>query len=205
LRLLKAAPGRVVPGFRAYRESGDFYRWDENPDLLPYSKTRLATGRYKALGEVHLYLPKNLNTPEMDEYLGLAVEQGLIVHPHSDASVVEALFRKKPNLKILWAHAGFSEPPEVVGRLLDRYPNLWAELSYRAVHIMPDDDLDPGWKALLIRHADRFTIGSDTWEVDRWHDFHNLVSEHREWLGLLPPEVARKIAHENAEALFANQ
>ena len=106
----------------------------------------------------------------MVEYLNIAVEQGLILHPHSDAAVVEALFKKRPELKILWAHAGFYEPAPVVARMLDQYPNLWAELSYRAAHIMPDDDLDPDWKALLIRHAGRFTIGSATWQVDRWHE-----------------------------------
>ena len=198
MKLFKIAPQRIVPGFRPYRNSNDLARWYETPDLLPYTKARLASGHHKVFGEVHLFLPGNLDTPEMAEYLKLAVDRGLILHPHS----VEALFKKRPNLKILWAHAGFSEPPEVVGRLLDQYPNLWAELSYRAHHIFPDDDLDPQWKDLLIRHADRFTIGSDTWEVDRWHDYRNLIGEHRKWLGLLPADVAEKIAYRNAEALF---
>ena len=204
MTLFEFAPDRVVPGFRPYRTLSDMSRWYENPDLLEYAKARLASGRHKALGEVHLYLPKNLETPEMAEYLDMAVAHGLILQPHSDAAVIEALFKKRPGLKILWAHAGFSEPAPVVARMLDRYPNLWAELSYRAVHIMPYDDLDPDWKDLLIRHAGRFTIGSDTWEVDRWHAYQGLIDEHREWLGKLPPEVAGKIAYRNAEALFGD-
>ncbi len=205
MKLLEFAPDRVVPGFRPYRDRRDMSDWYENQDLVTYTKTRLASGLHKALGEFHLYLTKNVETPEMAEFLDMAIEGGLILQPHSDAEVVEALFKKRPELKILWAHAGFSEPAPVVARMLDRYPNLWAELSYRAVHILPDDTLDPEWKALLIRHANRFTIGSDTWEVDRWHGYQGLIYEHREWLGKLPPDVARKIAYRNAEAMFGNQ
>ena len=202
MKLFEFAPERVVPGFRPYRERGDMSDWYENRDLVSYTKTRLASGHHKAFGEFHLYLPKNVETPEMAEYLDIAIKGGLILQPHSDADVVEALFKKRPQLKILWAHAGFSEPTPVVARMLDRYPNLWAELSYRAVHILPDDTLDPEWKALLIRHAGRFTIGSDTWEVDRWHGYQGLIDEHREWLRLLPADVAGKIAYGNAEILF---
>ncbi|NQV85011.1 MAG: amidohydrolase family protein [Rhodospirillales bacterium] len=205
MKLFDIAPGRVVPALRPYRTRADMARWYETPDVLAYSKDRLAAGRHKALGEIHLYMAKNLETPEMAEYLDMAVARGLIVQPHTDALVVEALFKKRPKLKILWAHAGFSEPALVVARMLDQYPNLWAELSYRAGHIQPDDDLDPEWKALLIRHAGRFTIGSDTWEVDRWHGYQGLINEHREWLRLLPPDVAEKIAFRNAEGLFPQQ
>ncbi len=201
-RLQDAAPDRIVGAFRPYRESNDLGRWYEKPDLVPYSEKRLARGRHRVFGEVHLYRPQNLETPEMAHYLALIAGQGLYLQPHSDAEVIRALFKKVPGIKVLWAHAGFSEPPEVVGRLLDRYPNLWTELSYRAQNIMPGDRLDPEWRALLIRHADRFMIGTDTWTVDRWHEYRGLVGEHRAWLGKLPPDAAEKIAHKNAERLF---
>ena len=202
MKLFNLSPERIVPGFRPYRTSADMARWYKNPDLLAYSKVRLAARRYKAFGEVILFMPENLDTPEMAEYLNIAAEQGLILHPHADAAVVEALFAKRPELKILWAHAGFSEPAPVVARMLDRYPNLWAELSYRADDIMAGADLDPEWRDLLIRHAGRFTIGSDTWQTDRWRVYQSLIEEHREWLGKLPPDVAAKIAHRNAESLL---
>ncbi len=202
MKLLDAAPKRVVPAFRPYRESADLGTWFENTDLLAYSEARLAKGRYRAFGEVHLYSLDNLDAPEMEEYLELIAGKGLFLQPHTGAAVVEALFRKRPGLKILWAHAGFSEPASVVRRLLDKYPNLWTELSYRAGAVMPGDALDAEWKALLIRHADRFMIGTDTWAVDRWHNYQGLIGEHREWLKLLPPDVAEKIAYKNAGRLF---
>ncbi len=201
-KLLRHAPKRIVPAFRPYRVSADLGHWYEMPDLLAYSEARLAQGRHRAFGEVHLYSPDNLDAPEMEAYLELIAGKGLYFQPHADAAVVEALFLKRPDLKILWAHAGFFESASVVGRMLDQYPALWAELSYRAVAVMPGDALDAEWKALLIRHADRFMIGTDTWTVDRWHEYRGLIGEHREWLKLLPPDVAEKIAYGNAERLF---
>lgn len=201
-KLLKASPKVIVGGFRPYRKSGDLSRWYENPDLVPYSEKILAQGRHRSFGEVHIYSPENLETPEMAGYLKLIADKGLYLQPHSDAAVVQALFAKAPNLKIIWAHAGFSEPPSVIGPLMDRYPNLWADLSYRAGEITGDGGIDAEWRKLLIRHADRFMIGSDTWTVDRWQEYQGLIGEHREWLKNLPAETAEKIAHKNAAKLF---
>lgn len=201
-RLLKAAPERIVGGFRPYRKSGDLSRWYQDPELVPYVESRLAQNRHRSFGEIHLYSAENLETPEMARYLKLIVGQGLYIQPHADAAVVRALFTKDPNLKIIWAHAGFSEPPSVIGPMMDRYPNLWADLSYRAGHITGGDGLEPEWRKLRIRHADRFMIGSDTWTVDRLQEYQGLIGEHREWLKYLPPAVTEKIAYKNAMKLF---
>ena len=201
-KLIKAAPDRVIGGFRPYRESNDLGRWYEKAELVPYSEKRLRSGRHRVFGEVHLYGPENLQTPQMVRFFAMMEEHGLILQPHTEAWVVRALFAKKPDLTILWAHAGFSEPASVVGKMLNRYPNLWAELSYRAQDIMPGGEIDPGWRKVLVRHADRLMIGTDTWTVDRWHEYRGLIGEHRRWLAKLPPEVAEKIAHKNAERLL---
>ena len=201
-KLIKAAPDRVIGGFRPYRESNDLGRWYEKAELVPYSEKRLRSGRHRVFGEVHLYGPENLQTPQMVRFFAMMEEHGLILQPHTEAWVVRALFAKKPDLTILWAHAGFSEPASVVGKMLNRYPNLWAELSYRAQDITPGGETDPGWRKVLVRHADRLMIGTDTWAVDRWHEYRGLIGEHRRWLAKLPPEVAEKIAHKNAERLL---
>ena len=201
-KLIKAAPDRVIGGFRPYRESNDLGRWYEKAELVPYSEKRLRSGRHRVFGEVHLYGPENLQTPQMVRFFAMMEEHGLILQPHTEAWVVRALFAKKPDLTILWAHAGFSEPASVVGKMLNRYPNLWAELSYRAQDIMPGGEIDPGWRKVLVRHADRLMIGTDTWAVDRWYEYRGLIGEHRRWLAKLPPEVAEKIAHKNAERLL---
>jgi len=200
--LSKLAPTRVIPGLRPYRTSAEKVGWYKKQELVTYAKTRLAPRRHRAFGEVILNYPDDLDTPQMAEYFDIAAEQNLVLHLHTSAQVVEALFIKRPQLKVLWAHAGFSEPAAVVLRMLDQYPNLWAELSYRADDIMGGSDLEPQWRELLMRHSERFTIGSDTWENGRWSNYQYLIDQHREWLGKLPTDVAEKIAHENARQLF---
>ena len=202
-KLLAIAPQRFVPGLRPYSTPSEKVRWYKSQEMVAYSKTRLKTLRHKAFGEVILWFAQDLETPQMSQYFDLAAEQNLVMHLHTSSSVIEALFKKRPGLKVLWAHAGFDEPPEVIARMLDQYPNLSAELSYRAEHIMGADDVEPEWRKLLIRHANRFTVGSDTWENDRWSIYKYLIDQHREWLGKLPDKVAQKIAYKNARTLFS--
>jgi hypothetical protein len=62
--------------------------------------------------------------------------------------------------------------------------------------------LTPAWRALFERYPDRFLIGSDTWTNDRWASYGDIIARYRRWLAQLPPEIAAKIAHGNAKALF---
>lgn len=57
------------------------------------------------------------------------------------------------------------------------------------------------WHILLTRHADRFLLGIDTYEPQRWLQIKNVMSWQRELLGALPYEVARKIDYENSEQI----
>jgi hypothetical protein len=41
-------------------------------------------------------------------------------------------------------------------------------------------------------------VGSDTWIDQRWDDYENIIAGYRAWLGQLPPDIARRIAHDNA-------
>jgi len=201
-KLVEAAPGRVVAGFRPYRDSADLGGWYTDSGLLADSRERLARGGYATFGEVHLQAPEVLGGPVLAGYVALIRDKGLPLHVHADAAVVDAILARWPDLKVLWAHAGFSEPPEVVDRVLRAHANVWTEVSYRAHEIMPGGDIEPAWRDVLVRHADRFMIGTDTWETDRWAEYPGLIGEHRAWLAKLPPAVAEKIAHRNAERLF---
>ena len=108
----------------------------------------------------------------------------------------------EPNLKILWAHAGFVEPAEVVTEMLDRYERLTAEVSFRAHDIAPGGKISEAWRDLFARHTDRFMIGSDTYINDRWAVYGSLIDQHRIWLNQLPDDTARAIAYGNASRLF---
>jgi predicted TIM-barrel fold metal-dependent hydrolase len=114
---------------------------------------------------------------------------------------VEKLLQRYPQVKILWAHAGMSASAATVSGLLDRFPNLWVESAVRT-DIAPGGTLDHKWRAVFLRHPDRFMVGTDTWVTARWETLVQGMQVVRGWLGELPREVAEQIAHRNAERLF---
>jgi predicted TIM-barrel fold metal-dependent hydrolase len=202
LMLLREAPDRFVPFLRPYRSSGDMFDWVRNPEILRYLEKRLQTGRYRGIGEFHLMDEEQVRTPQVARIVELAVERDLLLFVHVDVAPVRALFAVNAKLEILWAHAGVFASPTTVGAMMDRYPKLWAELSIRVADIAPGGQLDPGWRALFLRHPTRFLVGTDTWTSSRWSEYLTLVEQQRAWLAQLPREVAQKIAYGNAERIF---
>jgi hypothetical protein len=72
---------------------------------------------------------------------------------------------------------------------LDRFPNLWVELAVRT-DVAPGGTLDHKWRAVFLRHPDRFMVGTDTWVTARWETLVQGMQVVRGWLGELPREVA---------------
>ncbi len=105
-----------------------------------------------------------------------------------------------PGVRVLWAHAGMSSGPAEVGRLVDASPDLLVELALRS-DVAPGGKLDPAWRDLFVRRADRFMVGTDTWVSSRWGSYIEVQNDARTWLRQLPPELARRLATENAESL----
>ncbi|MFQ5937643.1 MAG: amidohydrolase family protein, partial [Acidiferrobacterales bacterium] len=203
LLLYQQDPDRVVPILRPYRSSVDMSGWFRDKAVMAYVEKRLKRAIYRGVGEFHIFGARDVDTPQMRWLVKLAVERNLVLHMHSDAEPVRALYAIGPKVKILWAHAGVFAPPDVIGELLDRYPTLSVELSLRAADVAPGGALAPAWRELLLRHADRFMIGTDTWASWRWTQYTALVREHRRWLAQLPRPVAEKIAYRNAARHFA--
>jgi hypothetical protein len=202
LAAVEQARVRVIPLFRPYHDSADLGSWHENPERLSEAERAIMGGHRHGLGEVHIHSPKNLDGERIQNLIRQVAKAGLFIQPHAGHEVVARLFEIAPEIKVIWAHAGFSDPPSVIGRLMDKHPRLWADLSYREDGIGGANGLDASWKALLERHADRFMIGSDTWEPDRWGAYSGIIDANRRWLGQLPIDVADRIAHGNAEKLF---
>ena len=200
LKLYEKAPARIAPELRPYRSRGDMGSWHRDPAVLAYVEERLKRGIYKGIGEFHLFAGQT-NTPQIKRIVELAVEKNLFLHAHSDEAAVQELFALNPKVKILWAHAGMSSGPDAIGKLLDRYPNLWAELAIRT-DMASGGKLEPAWRALFLRHPDRIMLGTDTWVTSRWDALPGYLDEMRVWLRQLPRDVAEKIAYRNAERLF---
>ena len=199
--LFKAAPARIVPFLRPYRGGVGSSNWTQDPTLPAYLEERLKSGIYRGIGEFHLWGGETQG-PNVRHVVGLAVQRDLYVEVHSGAAPVRALFAIDPQVKVLWAHAGMSEPPAVVGPLLERQAQLWCEVSFRAGDIAPGGKLDAEWRALFLRFPDRFLIGTDTYLTERLGGYVELIAEHRQWLAQLPREVAEAIASKNAMRLL---
>lgn len=202
LTLRNLAPQRVVPVLRPYREGVGSSNWFADEATPAYLEGRLAQGAYKGIGEFHLFNESAASTPVVRRVVELAVARDIYVHVHSGVGPVRVLLSMDPRLKVLWAHAGMSEPPEVVAEILGRHARVVTEVSFRAGQIGGDGGLSPEWQTLFLRYTDRIMIGSDTYVTSRWDDYGRLIEEHRRWLGHLPRGIAEQIAFRNAMRLF---
>ncbi len=201
-------PARFIPELRPYHKTRDFETWAveranwyRDPHTVAFIEQELQRGIYRGIGEFHAD-GDEAATPVMRSVAQLAERNGLWLHAHSDAAAVEHLFAHAPTVTIIWAHAGMSTLPAKIDRMLQRYPRLFVELSYR-YEVASDGVVAPVWRALFLRFPDRFIYGTDTWIPSRWDAVIPLAQVARSWLADLPPEVAQNIAFRNAERLFS--
>ena len=201
IKLYQKDPKRIVPILRPYRTREDIGHWWQDPSVIPYLESRLALKVHKGIGEFHLFGGQT-GTPVIKRLIEIVLRENIYLHAHSDEVAIVALFTLEPRIKVIWAHAGMSSGPQAVGALLDRYPNLSVDLAIRNGDVAPGGVLDPGWRAVFLRHPDRFLAGTDTWVTSRWEALPGSVAEVRTYLNQLPRDVAEKIAYKNAERLF---
>lgn len=197
--LYQADPDFVIPALRPYRERGTIDSWMYDTTIIPYLKQRLDGFRYVAIGEFHVQ-GEQAELPVVRELIKLASEHKLMLHVHSDAEAVELIYKQDPDAHILWAHAGF-ENASTVAELLDQYKNLWADLSFRW-EIYTNNRFLRGWDKLLLAHPDRFMLGIDTYEPQRWLKIQSTMNWQRSLLSALPEHVARAIAFENGNRII---
>lgn len=199
------APGLwVVPFIRPYRVRADIQTWFGDPASFELIEEEYKHGYYRGIGEFHLY-GKSAANPWVKKMVDFAVAHDLYLHAHCDEEALLILFGHNPRAKIIWAHTGFSVPPARVAELLEKYPALWGELSYRGGITRSGGALAAEWRNLFTRYSDRFLLGSDTWINERWIAYDDIMREYRGWLAQLPPVQAQRIASGNAERLFGRR
>lgn len=198
-RLFAQDPARVIPLLRPYRSPADRRTWFEDPELVARLRQHLNTIPYQGIGEFHVF-GANASTPVMAEMIDLAIERGLFLLAHADGDAIIRIVERAPDLTVIWAHAGFDVPVARLGELLARYPKLLIELSFRD-DIAPVGKLSNDWRQLFVAQPDRFLVGMDTYIASRWAELGELAAEARGWLAQLPPDVADRIAFQNAAEL----
>jgi len=180
--------------------------------------TLLASGKYRAAGEVHLRqvsrkIERKADAPIFGQVLEVAAKHGVPVVIHAELTVeaaggLEAALQKHPKTTIVLAHGGSAEPA-VLERLLGKNANLMVDLS--GMHYLrtpklasETGPLAPAWKTLIEKMPDRFLVGIDVWAPRLFEPatLDRLMGWTRRILGELPPEVADKVAYKNAARLF---
>ena len=210
--LRSAATGLgVVPFIRLYRNRADYDNWFRDESIYTMVQAEFArgtaSGPYRGIGEFHLYDSANANGPVAARLIRFADQNKLVVLAHVDDVAIDLLMAHAADggrhLRLIWAHTGIGGvPPQRVDALLQRYPQLMGELSYRPGLTCEQGQLCAQWRALMLKYPQRFLIGSDTWVNQRWSSYDDLMQGYRTWLGGLPADVARAIAWGNGAALF---
>ncbi|MEK7879777.1 MAG: TatD family hydrolase [candidate division NC10 bacterium] len=193
------------------------------PDPLNRAQARklealLATGAYRAVGEVHIRqlsrkIDRRVDDPAFGEILEVAAKRGLPVVIHAElgdetAERLERALKKHPKATLILAHGGSAEPRRIE-TLLHHLPNLMVDLS--GMHFMrtpalatEKGPLDPAWKALLEKMPDRFLAGIDVWAPRLFEPatLDRLMGWTRRILGELRPDAAEQVGYKNAIRLF---
>ncbi len=203
IRLWEYAPERIVPELRPYHDGAGSSNWTKAEGMEAYLRERLARYPHEGIGEFHIHNLDPEDRPLLAAVAAMAVERNIPIHIHSGADPVRFFYELEPGLTVIWAHAGMVEPPEVVGAMLDEFPTLYADTSYRETEILGDGSaIDPAWLAVIERHVERLMVGTDTWINGQWDNYEDLIALNRRWLALLPRDTAEKIAYRNAARLF---
>ena len=189
-----------------------------SPQAASRLEADLAKSRAPVAGEVHVRqvsrkIDRSPSDPALVKVLEVAGRQKvpLVIHQELDAGAttgLDAALKAVPSTTIVLAHAG-SATPAALESLLARHANLMVDLSGMHFQRTPalateQGPLDPAWKALIDRRADRFVIGIDVWAARLFEPamLDRLMVWTRRVLGELSPEAAERVGHRNAAALF---
>lgn len=200
--LYRAAPDRILPFLSPYRGQADKARWMHDPGLPARVSKALESGIYRGIGEIHIFADDR-ESPVLAALVALAAERDLMLQVHGDAAVIETIFAQAPNVTVLWAHLGTDPRPQVLAPLLARYPRLFVDTSVRDERFVDSDGkLWRQWRRFFIAHQAQVLVGVDTFWTPRWNRFSEVAAGIRGWLDQLPPQVADRLAYENAARLF---
>jgi predicted TIM-barrel fold metal-dependent hydrolase len=178
----------------------------------------LASGSYRAAGEVHIRqesrkIDRKADDPAFGQLLEVAAKHGIPVVIHAElhdesAAALERALKTHGKATVILAHGGSAEPTLLQG-LLSRNPNLMVDLS--GMHFMrkpalasENGAMDPRWKTLIEKLPDRFLMGIDVWAPRLFEPatLDRLMSWTRRILGELSHDVAEQVAYKNAARLL---
>jgi predicted TIM-barrel fold metal-dependent hydrolase len=191
----------VIPLLGVYASDLHKGNWVHDAGLPARVAAQLENGVWAGIGELHLFA-RDARQPVFAQLLRLAAARKLVVMIHGDTAVVEQAFAVAPEVRVLWAHLGTDPQPDLLAAMLVRFPGLWVDTSVRDERIAPDGLLLPEWRALFERHPERFVVAVDTFSVNRWQQYEEVVAQIRSWVDPLPQQLKADLLHDNAARLF---
>ncbi len=216
LEAYRKYPDRIVP------VRGDDGLDVNDPTTLNPVRADLDTGLFRGLGEIfvrHAGAKVDIpaDHPVMLELFKLAAEHGIPVTVHLDSpekglDAFERALNQSPSTTFIWAHSGPSTP-DVLKGMLDRHPNLYADLSTLnpvSQKLAGRQALPSGyqienseWIRLMEVYPDRLLFGVDAWFIEAYVGYPDIVAWFKDnVIPQLSPKTAEAIAHGNAERLF---
>lgn len=224
LDLYSKHPDRVVPTV-GFQNPG----WlKQSPGFLDEVEAKLKSGRFRWMGELLLrhYGVPELQAPDYDlspetrlfkRVLDLSARYGVPITIHHEAepgnvATFRRALRHNPDAIVVWAHWCGRPTPEVARAFLEEFANLYCDLS--ASHPGPrygreknplmsqGRTLGAEWRAVIEAFPDRFLAGIDAVDPSHYDHYAKWAAGLRKALAELPPEIARRVAFENAERLL---
>ena len=149
----------------------------------------------------------------------VAKHKGFVqIHMDDDDDSIQELKKTAanfPSVPIILSHCMTRATAAKAKALLEQYPNLYCETSFRSTARMKIPQLsqfmihtetsaDPGWVVLIEAMPDRFMVGSDIYSSNVSYD-EVIAAVRSGLLARLSPPTLKKVAYENAQRLFGLQ
>jgi predicted TIM-barrel fold metal-dependent hydrolase len=124
------------------------------------------------------------------------------------------IFEKHPETLFINAHLGwYANDLETLGKLLDKYPNMYTEIGAVIAELGRQPRMA---KKFLTAYQDRVLFGKDAWNPEEYHTYFRVLETADEYFpyykryhafwkmyGLdLPDEILKKIYYKNAAKLL---
>ena len=184
-------------------------------------------GKLKGFGEIHVKNKQKfdpsfersipLDSPVINKMYELANQYGGFVQIHSMGGIfggydeISVMAERYPKALTILSHCLPATPPHLIGKLLDKHPNVACELSAQGlVHMPPPvggrvfnrDGLRSEWAQVIERHPTRFFVGTDPC-CGLEDKYGEMIAEIREnFLPYLTTATLKRVAYENAVERF---
>jgi predicted TIM-barrel fold metal-dependent hydrolase len=201
LSLYQQSPSSIIPFLNVYQHPSDKQTWHQNKKLLKPLKQQLQQHLWAGIGELHIFA-EHRHSEVFKTILNLADQNNLKLMMHCDPAVIDEIYQQHSDLKVIWAHAGAYPYPPLLHDYLQRYPDLYLDVSMRNKQIAPNGKLEPEWENLLLAFSDRIMLGIDTYSELRWDDYSHSIAEAQQWIQQLPTSVQQDINFRTAKELF---